>query len=74
MSDSRVNSLPIVIRFNVLKNTGFRHASRQVSFPMNEFDFQRVKEALRDSVIVAVGFVPHATAQPVIPNQLLVSL
>ncbi len=46
MSDSRVFSLPIVIRFNVLEDSAFSDASSHVSFAVNELDFQRVKKTL----------------------------
>jgi len=44
MSDSRMLSLPIVIRFDVFKDTGLSHAASLVSFSVNEFNFQRVKK------------------------------
>jgi hypothetical protein len=46
MSDSRVFSLPNVIRFNVFEYSGFCHAPSDVPFTVNEFDFQRVQKAL----------------------------
>ena len=67
MSNCRVFSLPIVIRFDVLKNTGLRPAPSPVPFSMNQFDFQGMKEALCDRVIVASGFAPHAPAQTMAP-------
>ena len=60
MPDGRVFSLPIVIRFDVLKESVFRHASSQVSFSMNEFDFQRMKKALHCSIIMTVGSASQA--------------
>ena len=69
MPYSRVFSLPIIIRFDVFKDTGLSHAPSQVPFSVNEFDFQGVKEALRDGVIVAGGFAPHATTQTFVPDQ-----
>ena len=74
MSNRRVLSLPIVIRFDVLKDRGLGHAPSPVPFSMDEFHFERVKEALRDRVIVAVALVPHATAQTMAPDQLLIAL
>ena len=74
MSDSRVFSLPIVIRFDVLEDTGLRHAPSQVSFAMNQFDFQRVKKTLRYGVVVTGRSSPHATAQAVVLYQPLIAL
>jgi hypothetical protein len=68
MSNRRVFSLPIVIRFDVLKDTGLGPAPSPVPFSIDKFDFERVKEALRDRVIVAVARVPHATAQAIAPD------
>lgn len=70
----RMFSLPIIIRFNLFKNTGFGSAPCHVPCSVNEFDFQGVQEALRDRIIVAGGFAPHTTAQPVVPDQSLVLL
>lgn len=69
----RVPSLPIIIRFDVFKDTGLGPAPSHVPFSVNEFNFQGMKEALRDGVIIAVGLAPHATAQPVASNQSLIS-
>jgi len=44
MSDSRVFSLPVVIGFDVLKDSGFCLATSSVPFSVNEFDFQCVKK------------------------------
>ena len=63
MSDSRMFSLPIVIRFDVLKDSMFGDASSQVSFSVNQFDFQRVKKALHRSIVITVGSASHAAAQ-----------
>ena len=73
MSNRRVLSLPIIIHFDVCKDTGFGQAPSHVPFPVNQFDFQGMKEALRDGVIIAVGLAPHATAQPVASKQSLIS-
>ncbi len=62
MSYCRMPSLPIVICFDVLNDTGLGLAPSDIPFAVNEFDFQCVKEALRDGVIVAVGGVPHTAA------------
>lgn len=74
MSNRRVFSLPIIIRFNVFKDTGFGHAPRHVPLPVNQFDFQGMKEALREGVIVAGGMAPHAPVQAMAPDQLLIAL
>ncbi len=74
MSDSRVFSLPIVVRFDVFKDSGFGHTPSRVSFSMNELDFQGMKKALRHGVIIAVGFASHATPQTVALDQSLISL
>ncbi len=74
MSDSRVFSLPIVIRFDVLKESMFGDASSHVSFAVNEFDFQRVKKALHRSIVITVGSSAHAAAQTIVSDQSLISL
>ncbi len=74
MSNRRVFSLPIIIRFNVFKDADFGLASRHVPLPVNQFDFQGMKEALRDGVIVAGGFAPHAPVQAMALDQLLIPL
>ncbi len=74
MSDSKVFSLPIVVRFDVFKDSGIGHIPSRVSFSMNELDFQGMKKALRHGVIIAVGFASHATAQTVALDQSLISL
>ncbi len=74
MSDSRVFSLPIVIRFNVLKDSAFSDASSQVSFAVNELDFQRVKKTLHRCIVITVGSAPHAAAQTIVLDQSLISL
>ena len=73
MSDSRMFSLPIVIRFDVLKDSMYGDASSRVSFPVNELDFQGVKKTLHRRVVVAVGSTSHTTAQAVAPDQSLIS-
>lgn len=62
MSYRRMPSLPIVICFDVLKDTGLGLAPSAVPFAMDEFDFQCAKEAFRDGVIVAVGDVARTAA------------
>lgn len=57
-----MSSLPIVICFDVLKDTGLGLAPSDIPFAVDEFDFQCVKEALRDGVIIAVGCVSHTAA------------
>ena len=74
LSYCRMPSLPIVIRFNVLKNTGFRPAPCLVPLSMNAFDFQCMKEALCDGVIIAGRSAPHATTQTVVLHQPLIIL
>ena len=74
MSDSRVFSLPIVIRFNVLKDSAFSDASSDVPFPVNELDFQRVKKTLHRCIVITVGSAPHAAAQTIVLDQSLISL
>ena len=74
MSESRVFSLPIIIRFNVFKDTGPSHAPHHVPLSVHKFHFQSIKEALRHGVIVAGGFVLHAPRQPVGCDQLLIAL
>ena len=56
-------SLPIVIHFDVLKDTESGSAPSRVPFPVNEFDFQRVEKALSHGIVITVGFAPHAAAQ-----------
>ena len=67
-------SLPIVIRFDVLKYSMFGDASSRVSLPVNEFDFQCVEETLHRGVVVTVGSTAHTAAQAVAFDQSLVSL
>ena len=74
MSDSRVFSLPIVIRFDVLKYSMFGNASSRVSFAVNEFDFQRVKKALHRSIVITGSSAAHAAAKTVVSNQSLIPL
>ena len=74
MSDSRMFSLPIVIRFDVLKDSMFSDASSHISFAVNEFDFQRVEKTLHRSIVITVGFASHAAAQTVVLDQSLISL
>ncbi len=74
MPDSRMFSLPIVIRFDVLKDFMFDDASSRVSFPVNEFDFQRVKETLHRGIVITVRSAAHAAAQAVVFDQSLISL
>ena len=73
MSDSRMLSLPIVIRFDVFKDTGLSHAASLVSFSVNEFNFQRVKKTLHRGVVITGGFAPHTATQSVVLNQSLIS-
>ena len=73
MPERRVFPLPIIIRFNVFKDTGLSHTSRHVPLAMHEFDFQGMKEALRHGVIVAGGFAPHTPRQPMGFDQLLIA-
>ena len=74
MSDSRMFSLPIVIRFDVLKDSMFGDAPSRVPFSVNEFDFQRVKKAFHRSIVITVGSASHAATQAVVPDQSLISL
>ncbi len=73
MPDSGVFSLPIVIRFDVFKDTGLSHAPSNVSFSVNEFDFQCVKEALHRRIVITGRSASHAAAQTVSSDQLLIS-
>ncbi len=66
MADRRVLSLPIVIRFDVLKDSGFGHSPSSVTFSVNEFDFQRVEKALHRSIVIAIGSAAHAAAQAIV--------
>ncbi len=74
MPDGGVFSLPIVIRFDVFKDTGFCHAPSNVSFSVNELDFQSVKEALHHRIVMTGGSASHAAAQAVVLDQSLISL
>ncbi len=74
MPDSRMFSLPIVIRFDVLKDSVFGNASGRVTFTVNEFDFQRVEETFHRSIVVTVGSAAHAAAQTLVADQSLISL
>ena len=74
MSNSRVFSLPIVIHFYVLEDTGFCQPPTRVMFTVNEFDFQRVKKTLHRRIVITVGSAPHAAAQTVILDQSLIPL
>ena len=74
MSDSRMFSLPIIIRFNVLKDSVFRDASSHVSFPVHQFDFQRVKKALHRSIVITGSSAAHTAAKTVVSNQSLIAL
>ena len=60
--DSRMFSLSIVIRFNVLKDSMFGETSSRVTFTVNEFDFQRVKKTLHRGIVVTGGSASHAAA------------
>ena len=72
MSNSRVLSLPIVIRFDVLKDTGSCHAPSPVSLPVDKLNFQGMEKALGYSIIIAVAFVSHAATQSGVLNQPLI--
>ena len=74
MSDGGVFSLPVVIRFDVLKDSGFSFAPSSVPFSMNEFDFQCVEKTLNHGIIITIGFTSHAATQPVVLDQSLISL
>ena len=74
MSDSRVFSLPIVIRLDVFKYAGIRPAPSAVPFAVNQFDFQRVKKTLSHRVVITVRSAAHAAAQTVVFDQLLIAL
>ena len=74
MPDSRMFSLPIVIRFDVLKDSGFGRSPGSVSFSVNEFDFQRVEKALHSSIVIAIGSAAHAAMQVIVFDQSLISL
>ena len=68
MSDSRMFSLPIVVRFDVLKYSMFGNTSSRISFAVNEFDFQCVEKALHRSIVITVCSAAHAAAQAVVPD------
>lgn len=74
MSNSRMFSLPIVIRFNVFKYSGFCHAPSAVPLAVNQFNFQCVKKTLGHGVVITGGSAAHAAAQTAVIDQLLVSL
>jgi hypothetical protein len=74
MSDSRVFSLPIVIRFNVFEYSGFCHAPSGVPFTMNKFDIQGVKKALHRRIFITVGPASQAATQTIILDQSLIFL
>ena len=74
MSDSRMFSLPIVIRFDVLKDSGFCHLPSRVTFSVNEFDFQRMEKALHRSIVIAIGCAAHAAEQAIVFDQALIAL
>ena len=74
MSDSRVFSLPIVIRFDVLKDTGLGHVPPGVSFSVNEFNFQGMEKTLGDGIVIAGGSAPHAAAQRMTGEKELIGL
>ena len=48
MFNRRVFSLPVIIHFDVFKDTGFCQAPIHIPFLVNQFDFQGRKESLRD--------------------------
>ena len=73
MSDSRMFSLPIVVRFYVFEYPVFCHAPSQVPFSVNEFNFQRVKKALHRGIVITGGSAAHAAAQTIVLNQSLIS-
>lgn len=61
MPERRVFPLPIIIRFNIGKDTGLSHAAGHVLLVVHEFDLQGMREALRHRIIIAGGLAPHAT-------------
>ncbi len=74
MPDSRMFSLPIVIRFDVLKDSMFGDASSGVAFAVNELDFQSMKKTFHRGIVITVGSAPHAAAQAVVLDYSLISL
>lgn len=64
MPESRVVSVLIIICSDEFKDAGFGPSPTHVPVLVNEFDFQCVKEALRDGVIAAGSVAPHAAARP----------
>ncbi len=74
MADSRMLSLPIVIRFYVLKDSMFGDASSRVTFAVNEFDFQRVKKTLHRGIVITGSSASHAAARPIVLDQSLILL
>jgi hypothetical protein len=67
-------SLLIVIHFYVFENPGFCRAPIHISFAVNVFDFQRVKETLHCCIVITVGSAPHAAVQTIGLDQSLISL
>ena len=57
MSNCRMPSLSIVIRFDVFKDARLILTSRAIPLAVNEFDFQCMQETLRHRIIIAVSRV-----------------
>ena len=73
MPDSRMFSLPIVVHFDVLKDSGCCHAPSCVTFPVNELNFQRMEETFHRSIVIAIGSAAHAAVQAIVLDQSLIS-
>lgn len=67
-------SLTIVIDFDGLKYTGLGSMPCHISCSVNEFDFQGVKEAYGDRVIVAGHPASHAPEHTVGLERVLVAM
>ena len=62
----------VVEYFDVLENRGARFGARREIFVMNQFRFQRTKEAFHDGVVPAVALAAHAANHAVFFQQRLV--
>jgi hypothetical protein len=58
-------SLPIVVRLDVLKDTGLSRVSAYVSVSVYQLNFERMEKAFHCGVVVTGGFAPHAATQAI---------
>ena len=72
MPDGRMLSYPVIVNLYVLEYRRRSCRSGSITLPIEQFNFQRVKEALHSRVIVTVRPATHATTQPLLLNQPLV--